>query len=105
MISVVPVAFGLLVMYFILLAVLNRGPAHGVDWRHNTSVVSEDLDVRLESFLDQLDPVEMNGGQIDGVVMMNLRETKLNTLPLSGGAAGGFVMVGDNQYKSYGDTT
>ena len=133
-------------MYFVLLAVLNRGPAHGVDWRHNTSIISEDLDVlRLESFLDQeLNPVEMNGGRIDGVVMMNARETKLNVFfyqhrtfrsrfrltrwsgvrrvmstigrkyrkcsPIvrrSGGrvrrgVAGGFVMVGDNQYNPTG---
>ena len=61
----------------ILLAVLNRGPAHRVDWGHDSTVICIHLHVLIKGFLNQLDPMEMDSRWIDGVVLVDRCESKL----------------------------
>ena len=63
-------------MDFVLLTVLNRGPAHRINWRHNASIVREHLNIGFERFLNDLNPVEMDGGRINRIVLIDAREAK-----------------------------
>ena len=78
MISVVSCVLRLLEMDFVLLPVLDCCPVHRIYSWHSSSVVGGNLYLCFHGFLNYLNPMEVNGGRIDCVVLFNSREARLD---------------------------
>ena len=78
MVPIVSIALRLLVMYFILLPVLDCSPAHRVDWRHDASVVGKNLDLLTEGYLNELNPMKVDGRRINCVKLIDTSKSKFD---------------------------
>jgi hypothetical protein len=77
-VAIVPFTLRLLVMNLILLFMLDCSPTHRVNWRHDTAFVSEHLDFLSQGFLNDLNPVKMDGRRIDCINLIDTSESKFN---------------------------
>ena len=88
MVTIVTFALGLLMMDFILLSMLDCGPAHRVDWRHDASVIGENLGLLTEGFLNKLNPMKVDGRWINCVELIDTSKSKFNGFSESTGPVG-----------------